>query len=216
MCKMKFDYVIKRSARKSISVRVCFDNSIVVSCPKSCSLEKIERFLNSKSGWIEKHIQKNKQVFDRFNDVIEGRAVLVKGVAVPLRTGDKNYLGEEEVVLTSPNKIKSVFVRYLSGEFLDLFKDISDRIKLCSSKVSFRSYKSRWGCCDRKGEITFNYKILMLPKDLWVYVIVHELCHTVHMNHSSAFWNCVAAYLPDYKSLIKKIKQYSFVCPMYC
>ena len=213
---MKFNYTIKRSARKSISIRVCFDNSVVVNCTKNTSVDKIEAFLSEKSGWIEKHLQKNKQTNDRFCNVIEGRAVLIKGVGVPFRLSDYNYFGEDAVVVTSPSKLKSAYVKNLGGEFLQLLNEISAKTKLRYSKVTFRSYKSRWGCCDKRGDITFNYKILMLPKDLWAYVIVHEMCHTVHLNHSKAFWNCVAAYLPDYKILIKKIKQYSFVCSMYC
>lgn len=213
---MTFSYKIIRSSRKSISVGIHSDNTIIVRCPKNTSAERVEEFLNEKRNWIEKHLRTHAQLNSRFSDVIANRTVLVKGVEVPFSLSPSDYFGDDEVRLTSLSKLKSAYVENLGGEFVNLLNEISAKTNLKYSKISFRSYKSRWGCCDRKGVITFNYKILMLPKDLWVYVIVHELCHTLLMNHSSAFWNCVAACLPDYKLRQKKIKQYSFVCSMYC
>ena len=213
---MNYSYTLKFSSRKSISIKILSDNSIVISCPKGMSNKKIEHFLSSKRVWIENHLQRNEQINEGFRDVINGKALLVKGKAVRFCISEKDFFCEDEINLTSLGKLKSVYVKNLGGEFEELLNEISLRTRLKYSKVSFRAYKSRWGCCSKNREIIFNYKILMLPKDIWSYVIVHELCHTVHMNHSAAFWNCVAAYLPTYKTAKKKIKQYSFLCSMYC
>ena len=67
--------------------------------------------------------------------------------------------------------------------------------------ISFkiRLYKARWGSCNNKGELSFNYLLMMAP--LWVvdYVIIHELCHLKHLNHSNKFWQLVDQYYPNYK-----------------
>lgn len=198
----KFNYVLKRSSRKTISISIQSDNSIIVRCPQKTKIERVEQFLEEKSDWIEKHLSKNGRLNERFSAVINGEAVLIKGEEVPFKA-------------ENGTKLKKFYVTNFGEEFYGLLKDISARTNLAYSKVSFRDYKSRWGCCNAKKELTFNYKILMLPKDIWAYVIVHELCHTKHMNHSAAFWNLVAAYIPDYKISLKKIKQYSFLCTLY-
>ena len=211
-----FNYVLKRSARKTISISIQSDNSIIVRCPQKTKIERVEQFLYEKREWIEKHLNKNGIVNNYFSDVINGKAVLVKGEQVPLSFGSRNSFSMQGVCLTSLNKIKKVYVDNLGEEFFDLLNSISEQTNLKYSKATFRDYKSRWGCCNTKKELSFNYKLLMLPKRIWVYVIVHELCHTKYMNHSAAFWNLVAAYLPDYKTSLKLIKRFSFVCAMYC
>lgn len=72
--------------------------------------------------------------------------------------------------------------------------------------VSIRSQKSRWGSCSRKGNLSFNYKIVFLPPALADYLIVHELCHLGEMNHSKKFWMLVAQKIPDYKALRREMK----------
>ncbi len=67
------------------------------------------------------------------------------------------------------------------------------------SKVVIRNQKSQWGSCSKSGTLTFNYKILLVPKELADYVIVHELCHLAVFNHSLKFWKEVERVMPDWK-----------------
>lgn len=66
-------------------------------------------------------------------------------------------------------------------------------------KVTVRHQKTRWGSCSPRGRISLNLKLLFLPDDLVRHVLVHELCHTVHLDHSSEFWSLVGRYEPDFK-----------------
>ncbi len=68
-------------------------------------------------------------------------------------------------------------------------------------KVFIKNHKSRWGSCSAKGNLNFNYKIVLLPLSLTDYVIVHELCHLKEFNHSTKFWAKVAETLPNHKEL---------------
>ncbi len=76
-------------------------------------------------------------------------------------------------------------------------------------RVAIRNSRSRWGSCSQLGNLNFNYKVLLLPPALADYVVVHELCHLKHFNHSPDFWAEVARAIPHYKALraqLRKIK----------
>ena len=64
--------------------------------------------------------------------------------------------------------------------------------------ISVRSFKSRWGSCDKKGEVVFNWNIIKAPHSIVDYVVIHELCHLIHPNHSKDFWQLVYRFDTDY------------------
>ncbi len=75
-------------------------------------------------------------------------------------------------------------------------------------RISMRNQRTRWGSCSSDGNLNFNCRLLYMPLELLDYVVVHELAHRRHMNHSAAFWSEVEKYLPDYKERKARLKQY--------
>lgn len=75
------------------------------------------------------------------------------------------------------------------------------------ANLSFKSMRSRWGSCTSKKDITLNVFLLMCPWDLIDYVMLHELAHTVHLNHSKKFWDFIELHMPDYKKRKKQLKE---------
>lgn len=73
--------------------------------------------------------------------------------------------------------------------------------------ISIKNTKTRWGSCSRKGNLNFNYKLVLLSPELSDYIVVHELCHLGEFNHSKNFWNLVTQTCPNYLELRKQIKQ---------
>lgn len=75
-------------------------------------------------------------------------------------------------------------------------------------RITIRNQKTRWGSCSSAGNVNFNYQLYYLSDELLDYVVVHELAHRRHMNHSKEFWSEVARYCPDYRARRKQLKEY--------
>lgn len=88
--------------------------------------------------------------------------------------------------------------RRARATFAPWLRELSFDLSLPFQRVTIRGQKTRWASCSSQKNISLNYKLLFLPPDLVHYVFVHELCHTVHMNHSSQFWHLVGSKLPTY------------------
>jgi predicted metal-dependent hydrolase len=80
-------------------------------------------------------------------------------------------------------------------------------------RVAIRNQKTRWGSCSTRGNLNFHYRILMLPEALQDYIIVHELCHLTHFNHSKKFWELVAEVVPDHALRRKSLHAHAICSP---
>lgn len=76
----------------------------------------------------------------------------------------------------------------------------AERMALCYGRISLRFPRTRWGSCSSKGNLNFSCLLVLVPMDVLDYVVVHELCHLKHMDHSPAFWAAVEAVMPNYKT----------------
>jgi len=93
------------------------------------------------------------------------------------------------------------WVRYRAREsFPALLLEISTQTGLGFNRLSIRSQKTRWGSCSIRGNISLNDQLLFMPLKTVEYLMIHELCHTRHLNHSKAFWTLVEHHCPDYRS----------------
>ena len=89
---------------------------------------------------------------------------------------------------------------------LPMLQAMSRRTGLTYSALRIRCQKTRWGSCSARGTISLNARLMFLPPPLIDHLLLHELCHTRHLNHSRQYWACVARYEPDYRRLENEVK----------
>lgn len=169
---MPLSYQIIRSKRKTISIQIMPDGSVFVRCPKRMRQDDIRKFVESKSGWIEKHL-----------------------AGLDLAAPEK--LTEQEVKLLREKTRKLVTERV---------KHYAAIIGVQYNQIAIRMQRTRWGSCSSKGNLNFNCLLGLVPPEVLDYVVVHELCHLIEMNHSKQFWNAVERTIPDYKVHRKWLK----------
>lgn len=212
---MKYKYTIVCSHRKSISVSISALNEITVKCPWGMHKEQIDRFLDSKADWIEKHVLENCRNLAANDQIIEKKAIYINGVSYPLIIGEKNAVENGCIYLKSLTEVKKFFIKECSKDFISRFRNLEEITGLYSDSVGFKEYMARWGCCDAKNHIIFDFRSIMLPENLQNYLIVHELCHIKYRNHSNAFWLEVEKFSPDYRKCRKQLKDFSFLISLY-
>lgn len=208
-------FKLVRCKRKSIGVSVTADNKITVRCPYGVSDRVIKDFLKSREAWINNIVGRNECRLAENASLINYNEILVEGVKLPLIFSVSDKITPNAVYVRSVKNLKRLFIDCLSGKFVFYAEQLAKVLNLKPSGISFRRYKSRWGCCDGNKKITFNFILLMLPPELQRYVIVHELCHTVHMNHSKKYWELVAEIEPDYLAERKRLKNFDFLISHY-
>lgn len=212
---MKYKYTLVCSHRKSISVSISAMNEITVKCPWGMHEDQIERFLERKADWIERHVLENCRILAANDQIIDKKAIYLNGVRYTLIIGDKNSVENGCIILKSLTELKKFFIKECSKEFIIRFRELEDRINLHSISVGFKDYMTRWGCCDPKNRIFFDFRSIMLPENLQNYLIVHELCHIKYRNHSNSFWCEVEKFIPDYRKCRKQLKDFSFLISLY-
>lgn len=114
---------------------------------------------------------------------------------------------EETLELTTPtgsaNEIRKLTERFLKQTaeqyLLPRTKKLATIMDIDYRSLKIGQQKSQWGSCNRQGDLSFNWRLVHAPREVIDYVIIHELSHRTHMNHSRSFWNLVAQYDPDYQ-----------------
>lgn len=126
---------------------------------------------------------------------------LAQSLTVVLNPRYKSYALNSAIVITKiKTQIECWFKACVEAYIEDNLTVFSQQMSLHASSFKVRKYKARWGSCNSRGELSFNYLLKMLPTWVIDYVIIHELCHLEHMNHSTNFWQLVAQHCPEYQS----------------
>lgn len=176
---MRNDIRIIRSRRKTISIQIDGNLRITVRAPLRMRDADIRAFIEERSEWIEKHLEKMRQRQEEMQTEPEE----------PLTLKELRALAEEAVSYI-PERVS-----FYAGE-----------VGVNYGRITIRNQKTRWGSCSSDGNLNFNCLLMLTPPEVIDYVVVHELCHRLEMNHSRYFWEEVERVLPDYKIRRKWLK----------
>ncbi len=183
---------------------------IVVKTPK-VSKAFIQNLLHEKENWIRKQLLKFK---DNQAQVVNLEdEVLLFGDIISIDSDEVEFLREKLGKLRNANrqnvqKAYDAFYKHISNIYLtQRLEKFSSHMQLEYDSLKFRKMRGRWGSCSSQKVITLNSELIKIKKELIDYVIVHELAHLVHMNHSKEFYALVLDYLPNSKTLRQELKK---------
>ncbi len=179
-------YHLERKRRKTIAIKVKADNSVLVSAPKWVSKKEIDFFVQQKKEWIEQQKAQNRELFAFY----PGQQLLYMGKYYPVQVVANREEAMRHTVLWYRQRAKELLevkVAYWAS-----------KVGVTYHSIKVNKAKCRWGSCSAKQNLNFPWRILFLPEILIDYVIVHELCHILQLNHSKLFWQEVERVLPDY------------------
>lgn len=176
---ISLDCQVIPSDRKSISIRITPERKILVRVPRWLTEKQLSAFLSEKQDWILKTL-----------------ASVPEAPSLSIR--DKNRLAALE------KRYRRAAKEYIPARVFYYQQFTGGSYE----RVVIRDQKTRWGSCSSNGTLSFNYRLMLAPPRVLDYVVVHELCHLTHMNHSAAFWQAVGSVLPDYKEQRDWLKQH--------
>ncbi|MDF2483857.1 MAG: zinc metalloprotease [Herbinix sp.] len=210
------DFTIKYTRRKTISIHIDFYGRIEVQAPKDTPMNNITSLLEDKWDWTR---EKSKEMKDRVEGKIEkvyehGEVFLYLGKSYAIIITVDEEKPKDCVVIEgdklhiylkqhNDDAVKRALKRFYYQKCKDL---VEKRIRFYQSdfkmkprSISITDDNSNWGSCNSRLELTFNWKLAMAPIEVIDYVVVHEMCHMVHLNHDRSFWRLVGKILPDYE-----------------
>jgi len=198
---------IVRKNNKRMYLRVKDDLTLYVTANYLTSDREILRFLDNNQDFLIKAIKRVKKHQEKDNDFyLFGKKY---DIIIDSKV-DKIYLSGNKIYVSSMDK----FNKWLKKETMNLYKEHLDIIyskfeeKIPYPKLKIRSMKTRWGVNNKRdNSVTLNSKLITFDLSKLDYVIVHELAHFVHFDHSKAFWEVVSKYSPDYKKIRKEMKE---------
>lgn len=212
----EIEFTLLRSPRKTADIVVERDGSVVVRAPRSVSTAQIERAVDRRAGWVHRALAE----WEELNGGRSRRA-LVPGSGVPylgrsyrlkltkeaaepltLRSG-RWEVSEALVVAHGEARVRKAFRDFYIAKGAPLLTGRVDafakKVGVRTGKVSVRELGFHWASCGKAGALSFHWKLLMAPATVIDYVVVHELCHLRHRDHSQKFWNEVDKVLPRYR-----------------
>jgi predicted metal-dependent hydrolase len=224
----QIDFYLEYSNRKTLGITVKPDLSVLVKAPVDTTLEKVEEKLRKKASWIirqqsffltfhpktpakkfvggETHLYLGRQYCLKVNSEqlkVKSEEVKLSGGFLEVYTQDKNEVKElvEDWYL---KKAKDKFHQFAKPLFIEF--NTKYNLSFITFNLSLRSMPTRWGSCTPKGKIILNPELIKAPKGCIEYVIIHELCHLVHHDHTQRFIDLQTKEMKDWEKWKMKLE----------
>ncbi|MFP5518784.1 MAG: M48 family metallopeptidase [Bdellovibrionia bacterium] len=227
--------VQRKAFRRTLSIHLYPQKPIKVLAPKTTSHKVIQDFLLARKDWIEKNLKKFEELRAQIPQkkfvaseefLFLGRSYKLKPVITLNKKGFVSKT-ETEILLHIPrnewsaevlfneqpqalNLLRSFYEREARRYLTQRIHKLSAETQLKFKKLSFREQRTRWGSCSSSGNISLNWRMIVFKPELIDYILLHELCHLKHLNHSAHFWSLVESFMPNYMEQEKELKKAHF------
>ena len=212
-------YQLERKHVKNLNLRIRKDGSVFVSANEMVPCEEIDLFVQSKASYILKtidHFNEMAQYKPQPKQYVSGETFYIQGRGLRLQvsqakkdmiSSDGVYISLEVKDINDVDKKRRIVTRFLDQECKTVFREVMEDLYPLVKKYGIekptlrvRDMETRWGSClMKKGIITLNRHLLEAPRNCIEYVVMHELCHLMHPNHSKQFYAFLSMLMPDWK-----------------
>lgn len=221
----QIDYTLEYAERKTLGIKVHPDKSVHVIAPTDTTTEAVKSKVKSKASWI----LKQQDFFLAFHPItpprkfVAGETHLYLGKQYRLklikanREAVKLHGGNIEVhtkAIEDKEQVNKLLKKWYKQKaelhFNILFEEklpLTKSFYKGEAKLKYRWMKMRWGSCDKNGVVHLNLELIKAPKKCIEYVMVHELCHLVHLDHSNAFYSLLQKVYPDWRKTKDKLEK---------
>ncbi|WP_168188945.1 M48 family metallopeptidase [Thiomicrorhabdus sediminis] len=231
-----YRFYLKRQKRKSIALKSERD-ALILHIPKQLNARQVSGLLDSHQAWLLKHAQRLQNSIEQEFRAVENSRFHFLGQLCELVYVSKDHADQAarlQPLTPSPNRnpvqfqlqvavdadscplkqeqqaadcLKQWFIEQANSYLLEQLERYAEQMSLDYKTLQVKTYKGRWGSCYRDGRIQFNWRLLQAPKWVVNYVVVHELAHRRHPNHSKDFWQLVEQFYPLTKDAKLSLKQ---------
>ena len=218
-----FDVIFKN--RKTMEIAVEPPDSITVTAPIGTKEEEILKRVESKGSWIIQKIYsfKHMNYMPIQREFVNGESFMYLGRNYSLQIEIDSSVKKPEVklyrgkfIVKASDKYEENIRKAMEQWYRDKAKEVLElRVKYYQRffniepmNIRIKEQKKRWGSCTSKNELLFNWRCIMAKSNALDYIVVHEMCHMYHKDHSKEFWGLVASVLPDYEIRKEWLKNY--------
>jgi predicted metal-dependent hydrolase len=216
------EFALRQSRRaRRLTLRVYPGGRVEVTVPVGVTPSEVERFVRRHTAWIETRIARYAKVLPGERDVLPERVTLpaleddweLRYIA-RARSGFKvvsdrvlELYGDTSQVAQVRRELRAWLTQQAQQSLGAWLFEVASETGFRFTRVQVRRQRTRWGSCSRSGTLSLNVCLLFQRPEVVRYLFVHELCHTVQMNHSDRFWNLVQTHEPDYQRLDRELSR---------
>jgi predicted metal-dependent hydrolase len=171
---------VSRRARK-LAIHVDAMRNVEIVVPRRTTRDEIDALLFEHRAWLERQLAKPPLVFH-----------------LGLQRDDVVWIGGLALPLPALPALEDWYREQARVEIARTLEREARRLDIAYTRVTIRDQLTRWGSCSKAGALSFNWRLILAPPAILTYVVVHELCHRIHHDHSAGFWAAVAAARPTF------------------
>ena len=221
--KLILPHEIIRSKRKTLSIAIDPFGRLIVRAPIQCAQSRIEAFLKEKEAWIlRKQSERQAVGVQKAPEDLNGYELFIVGKKYRIVYVEENAIRidfEKGLLYLPKSNAKKRLLVWLKENALRILTKSAEmqaeRMGVTFKRVEINSARRSWGLCTGENVLRFSFRLLFAPKEVVEYVVIHELAHVRHKNHSARFWSEVQKYEPRYKERRAWLKKYAALMEIF-